>query len=152
MRPYPGLRPGYAIAPLRGCRTECGEKSPHSKGFSLLEVILALAILTGAVAILGELARMGMECARFARYTAKAQLLGESKLNQIAAGWAWAESTGPTEFSSEEVAADPSEPMWMYAVDVQQTEEPGVVAVRVTVIQDLPAAGPSNFDHPLDGR
>jgi general secretion pathway protein I len=107
-------------------------------GFSLLEVILALAILTGAVAVLGELARMGMESARSARYTARAQLLCESKMNQIAAGWASAQSTSPTQFSDDEVAADSSEPLWMYAVDVQQTQEQGVVAVCVTVTQDPP--------------
>ena len=101
-----------------------------------------MAILTGAVAILGELARIGMDCARHARFTARAQLLAESKLNQIAAGWASAESTGPTEFSSDDVAPDPSGPMWMYAVDVQQTEELGVVAVRVTVTQDPPGGRP----------
>jgi hypothetical protein len=105
-------------------------------------VILALAILTGAVAVLGELARMGMECARFARYTAKAQLLCESKMNQIAAGIAGAQGTGATQFSSDEVAADSSEPLWMYAVDVQQTTESGVVAVRVTVSQDPPGGRP----------
>jgi hypothetical protein len=107
-----------------------------------LEVILALAILTGAVAVLGELARIGLDCARFARFTAKAQLLAESKMNQIAAGWAGAQTTVPTQFSSDEVPADSSGPLWMYAVDVQQTEEMGVVAVRVTVTQDPPGGRP----------
>jgi general secretion pathway protein I len=57
-----------------------------SGGFSLLEVILALAILTGAVAVLGEIVRLGIRNAQVARDTTQAQLLCESKLAEITAG------------------------------------------------------------------
>ncbi len=124
-------------------KLELGNKRMEkAKGFSLLEVILALAILTGAVAVLGELARMGLDSARIARFTAKAQILAESKLNQIAAGYAAAQTTGPTQCEPDLVVVDPSGPQWMYAIDVQQTEELGVVAVTVTVTQDPPGGRP----------
>ena len=57
-----------------------------TRGFSLLEVILALGILVGAMAVLGELARHGLDSARIARDSAMAQLLCESKLSEITAG------------------------------------------------------------------
>src|SRR5690242_4550584 len=40
---------------------------PSSAGFSLLEVVLALAILTAAIAVLGELVRSGLRNAQLAR-------------------------------------------------------------------------------------
>ena len=63
-------------------------KSP-SRAFSLLEVILALAILAGAVAVFSELSRGALENAGTARDLARAELLCESKLAEIAAGLIW---------------------------------------------------------------
>ena len=55
-------------------------------GFTLLEVILALAILAGALTVLGELARRSLHNAEVSRATSEAQLLCESKLAEMAAG------------------------------------------------------------------
>ena len=55
-------------------------------GFSILEVILALAILGGSIAVLGELASRGLHNAQVAADLAHAQLLCESKLAEITAG------------------------------------------------------------------
>ena len=52
-------------------------------GFSLLEVILALAILIGILAVLSELVGLGVRNARVARAMTQAQLLCESKLAEI---------------------------------------------------------------------
>jgi len=46
-----------------------------NRGFSLLEVILSLAILGGAIAVLGEAARLALRNAEFTRDMARAQLL-----------------------------------------------------------------------------
>ncbi|MEE8452588.1 MAG: prepilin-type N-terminal cleavage/methylation domain-containing protein [Thermoguttaceae bacterium] len=103
-------------------------------GFSLMEVILALAILTGSLAVLGELARLGLQNARIARDTAQAQLLCESKLAEVTAGLLPAMSVSDTEF--EEVVGDGSI-VWLYSIDVQPTEVAGMSAVEVTVVQEM---------------
>ena len=104
-------------------------------GFSLLEVILALAILGGGLAVLGELARLGLRNAQIARETAQAQLLCESKLAEITAGITPLQGVSGVEF--EEPLGNGTM-KWLYSIDVQQTDCEGMSAVRVTVVQDLP--------------
>jgi general secretion pathway protein I len=106
-------------------------------GFSLLEVILALAILGGAVAVLGEVARLAMRNAEYTREAARAQLLCDNKLSEIVAGITSAE---PVQGASISGAADASEPAWLYSVETASLdEEEGLLSVRVTVTRDLPA-------------
>ena len=104
-------------------------------GFSLLEVILALAILTGVIAVLGELARLGLENARIARDLTYAQLLSESKMAEITAGITLPDPTPPTPFGT---VADPREADWLYSIEVEPIDQEGLLAVRVSVVQDLP--------------
>ncbi len=106
-------------------------------GFSLLEVILALAILTGAIAVLGELARLGLHNARHARDISIAQLLCQSKLAEITA-----QITAPDPISKApfDLVSDPDEPAWVYSIELAPLDEVGLVAVRVTVEQDSPEA------------
>ena len=104
-------------------------------GFSLLEVVLALAILAGAVAVLGEVARSGMENARIARDLTAAQLLCESTLAEITAG---ATLPDPVYGVPYETVTDPTEPDWLYSIEVEPVDEEGLIAVCVTVTKDLP--------------
>ncbi len=101
------------------------------RAFSLLEVILALAILTGAIAVLGELARQGVENARQVRDLSQAQLLCESVLAEVAAGLISAEAV-------QGVAMETDDPdhLWLYDIEVQTVDEEGLLALRVTVRQD----------------
>ncbi len=55
-------------------------------GFSLMEVILATAILLGSVIVLGELAGMGRRQSQRGRDLAEAQQLCEKTLNEILTG------------------------------------------------------------------
>ncbi|MGQ9575076.1 MAG: prepilin-type N-terminal cleavage/methylation domain-containing protein [Thermoguttaceae bacterium] len=105
------------------------------RGFSLLEVILALAILTGALAVLGELVRGGLESARIARDTTCALLLCESKMAEITSGMLWPEPAQNVPLSE---VIDPTQPAWLYSVEPYQIDQQGLIAVRVTVSQDLP--------------
>ncbi len=122
------------------------DAAPHPKGegkragFSLLEVILALAILCGAMAALGELARQGMRSAAYVRDMAQAQLLCESKLSQIAAGIELPEPVAGAYFAPEDLVDPYDETGWYYTIETADVEEPGVIAVMVTVGQDLPPA------------
>jgi general secretion pathway protein I len=104
-------------------------------GFSLLEVILALAILAGAIAVLGEIARNGIESTRIARGLTFAQLLCESKMAEIAAG---IELPDPVARARIENIDDPTQLNWVYSVEAETTEIEGLLAVRVIVTQDLP--------------
>lgn len=79
------------------------------EGFSLLEVILALAILTGAMVVLGELVRTGLRNAQLARDLSQAQLLCQSKLDEIEAGVTPPQPVGQT--------AIPDQPGWYYSIE-----------------------------------
>ena len=110
-------------------------------GFSLLEVILALAILAGAIAVLGEASRLALQNAETARDMAQAQLLCESKLAEILSGITPAEAVDRTVFDTTTTASiNPDEPAWLYSIETEPTDEDGLIAVRVTVMRDLPAA------------
>ena len=104
-------------------------------GFSLLEVILAMAILCVAVAVLGEASRQGMRYARYARDLTQAQLLCESKLAEIAAGLTPAEAQQDVPFETTE---EDAESEWLYSIDVTPLDEAGLSEVRVTVVQNVP--------------
>lgn len=100
------------------------------RAFSLLEVILALAILAGAVAVLSEVASSGLRQARITQDLTRAQFLCESKLAEISAGLVPAESHAEAHFEAEE-AADASE--WLYTIRVTSAGETDLLAVAVTV-------------------
>ena len=105
-------------------------RSAARRGLSLLEVMLAIAILGGAIVVIGELMRIGSRCAQAARELTTAQLLCESTLAEITAGVVEAQPVArqPCESDSE----------WLYTVDVEQLDQGGLLAVTVTVEQDLP--------------
>jgi general secretion pathway protein I len=105
--------------------------------YSLLEVILALAILVGALAVLGELVRIGTRSAAAARDLSVAQLLCESKLAEISAAEAL---PGPTSRPASFGADYPQADGWVYTVAIKGLPQSGLHRVTVTVSQDLPAA------------
>lgn len=77
--------------------------------FSLLEVILALGILVGALAVIGELVRTGLRNAQMARDLSQAQMLCETRLAEIHAGAASAEPAGKSPI--------PDHPGWLASVE-----------------------------------
>ena len=121
-------RPG-ALAP--GCLMPSLRDSPDTRtslrrhGLTLLEVILALAILSLSMVAIGELIRIGTHSARDAQDMTQAQILCESKLSELVAGVA------PYEPAVR--APLPMDPDWYYTVQLEPTEEEGVMALAVTV-------------------
>ena len=107
-------------------------------GFSLLEIILALAILCGAMTVLGELSRLGMRNAEYARDVTQAQLLCECKLAEITAGLTLPEPAQDVRFEPQDEETE-AESEWLYSVEVNSVGEEGLVEVRVTVTKDMPA-------------
>lgn len=98
------------------------------RGFSLLEVILALGILVAALAVIGELVRAGIRNAQNARDLSRAQLLCEGKLSEIFAGAAAAQQVSESAF--------PDNPGWLYSVQTDGSGPQGLIKIRVTVKQD----------------
>src|SRR5215831_8758051 len=100
------------------------------RGLSLLEVILAIAILGGALVTIGQLIRIGARSAGEARDLTMSQLYAESEMNGIAAGWY------PLDNVTDEKYDDLGN--YVYSVNSAGTERTGVMQVTVTV---KPAAG-----------
>ncbi|GIW92305.1 MAG: hypothetical protein KatS3mg110_0346 [Pirellulaceae bacterium] len=111
-------------------RMAAGQDRPagNRDGLSLLEVILAIAILGGAMAAIGVCVRVGTQAALDARELTMAQLLCESKLAEISSGLLPAMAVSETPV---EVAPD-----WLYSVDVQPGLQDGMLLVAVTVQRD----------------
>jgi prepilin-type N-terminal cleavage/methylation domain-containing protein len=110
----------------------------HRRAFTLLEVLLALAILVGSLAVIGELGRLGLMNSRRASALAVAQLHCESKLAEITSG-----IVAPSAVVNAPLEVDPA---WVYTVTVEPTPDLGLIAVRVTVAENLPPANrPAEF-------
>ena len=106
-------------------------------GFSLLEVVLALAILVGALAVLGELLGLGTRHAREAADVSMAQVLCESKLAEIVAGI--------TPATSAAAAPCENDPDWLYSITADSAAETGLLAIKVTVTESRPTPHPVEF-------
>lgn len=79
------------------------------------------------MAVIGELVRMGVRNAEEARELTKAQLLCESKLEEVAAGITPLESAANTAFELD--------PEWSYTIETGTLDQQGLIEVRVTVQQ-----------------
>lgn len=106
------------------------------RGMSLLEVILAIAILGGSMAVIGELVRIGSRCAATARDLTMAQILCESKLGELAAG---ALPPDPVEGAPADESGE-----WLYSVQSEPIDQAGLLNVAVTVQQN-----PDEIDRPV---
>ena len=100
------------------------------RGFSLLELILALAILALSVAAISQLVRLGLGHARHARELTKAELYCESTLAELAAG------VIPLEGATDVPVEQDSD--WLYSVTVEPAPVNGLLVVTVTVYQAEP--------------
>jgi prepilin-type N-terminal cleavage/methylation domain-containing protein len=115
----------------------------HRRAFTLLEVMLSLAILVGALAALSELGRTGGRCAKISRDMTRAEMLCEGVMNQVTSGLISPESVqrqsvvDPVKGNS--LATDDDIAPWVYSIDLQTIDQDGLIAVTVTVAQDLPA-------------
>jgi len=108
-------------------------KKPASRhGLTLLEVMIALAILGTSLAAIGELIRIGADAADRAEELTTAQFLCDSKLAEIKSGVLPAQSIGPIPFEIFETE-EPWE--YMVLVDTANTTDQGLLLVEVTVSQ-----------------
>jgi type II secretory pathway component PulJ len=97
-------------------------------GFSLLEVLLATAIMIGSAIVLMELVSIGSRHASAARDLARSQLICESRLNEILAHVERLESSRPTPFEDD--------PQWVVWVDLRPLPQSGFVALEVNAARE----------------
>lgn len=107
-----------------------GRATKDRSGLSLLEVILSLAILAGAVATIGELVRQGSQHAQSARDLTRAQLLCESLLGELQAGLREPEPAADVRIDDD----------WSYSIEAESLDNDGVRIVRLTVSQNRSAS------------
>ncbi|MGD9855632.1 MAG: hypothetical protein AB7U20_11865 [Planctomycetaceae bacterium] len=129
-------------------------------GFSLMEVILATAILLGSVVVLSELAGMGRRQSLRGREMAEAQQLCEQTLNELLTGLRPLEpqeqepllpvGTSAEELTDEELFLEPSESLDPFAFDDESPIEeieaaavdagtaPWLHSLRITPLENHP--------------
>jgi general secretion pathway protein I len=101
------------------------------KAFTLLEVILALAILAGSVAITGELLRGGILDSQSTRDLTRGEMVAESVMSQVVTG-----ALAPSGVSD---AAYEDDTRWLYTIAVESGQQQGLLVVSVTVRRDAEA-------------
>jgi len=99
--------------------------------FTLLEVILALAILAGAIAVLGEVMSIAGRNAADAQAEAQAQLLASSVMDEMVSGYL------PLTNQSRQPLETDAATGWVYSVTLSTTTLAGLTSVEVLVEQDV---------------
>jgi len=93
--------------------------------FTLLEVVLALALFAGALAALSQLTWNASRAAVQGRLKTQAVILCETKLNEIIAGI--------EPLSDQQDVAYEDDPNWTWSLAIGQTDFPELLLLEVTV-------------------
>ena len=110
-------------------------------GFTLLEIILALAILAGSLAALGEVMRLADQNAAATRDETQAQIIASSVIDELIAG------VLPLTAVNQSPVAVESDPLWVFSIALEQTGYAEMIAVRVLVEQQADARlQPARFE------
>jgi general secretion pathway protein I len=107
-------------------RRQSGKRS-----FTLLEVILALAILAGSVAVLGEIMGIAGRHGHDAEAEVRAQLIAASIMDEMLS-----QVVEPAQVARQPVDTSDTVP-WVYSVNIQNTNVAGLSSIEVIVEQDL---------------
>ena len=104
----------------------------QQRGFSLMEIIIALTILGLSLAVIGNLVMTGARSAERAQMETTAQFLCESKLGEIKAGAQPPESIGPVPFEQYEAPIG-----WQYTVMSQPVDDTGTLLNVVVLVEQI---------------
>jgi len=108
-------------------------KRRQRAGFSLLEILLALSILGGSLAVLSQIAEIGTSAAREARGLAICRILCQAKLTEVlldATSGISPQSIFDAPLDSFDSTSITS---YTHSIEVQQGLMDGLLSVRVTV-------------------
>jgi general secretion pathway protein I len=97
------------------------------RGFTLYEVVIALAIFSGAIVAVSQALSTGTRAALQARLQSQAVLLCESKMAEVVGGAVSATSSGEVPFT------DPGLEGWTWSVNAGASPRTGISQVEVTV-------------------
>jgi prepilin-type N-terminal cleavage/methylation domain-containing protein len=115
--------------------------SSTASGFTLLEIILSLAILAGSLAALGEVMRLADRNASLSRDETDAQIIATSIMDELIAGY---RALTPV---NQMVLNPDISPPWLYSIAVDQTQYTELIALRVLVEQQLDSElAPARFE------
>jgi len=104
------------------------ERSTPRAAFTLLEVVIAVAILLGSITALFQLLNLGHRSSTQAQFRTEAVLLAELKMNEAVAGII------PLQSTAEE---EPEEyPGWLWSMTVEEAGLDGLLKLTVTVRRD----------------
>jgi prepilin-type N-terminal cleavage/methylation domain-containing protein len=113
--------------------------SKPRSGFSLIEMLIATAIVLVAVGVLSELASVGQRHARAAEDAATAQRICQNRLEEILCG------SAPLDATADAIVTE--DPEWTCSVELKPLEqyawEPGIAELRVTVAKASESTAPS---------
>ncbi len=99
-------------------------RNSNRRGLTLLEVVLALAILAIAFGILAQLSGLGMRAAREARQLTRGQIYCESIMAEMTSG-----ATLPTQTQG----SVPDDPTWTFETALEAADVNGMVRLIVVV-------------------
>lgn len=99
------------------------------RGFSLMEVLLATAILLGSVLVLMELAGIGRHYIQSVDRRTTAQLLCQTKMSELLAGIQRVEPVEQRVFEDQ--------PDWNYTIEVTPVSGTDLVSLKVTVMENV---------------
>jgi prepilin-type N-terminal cleavage/methylation domain-containing protein len=107
--------------------------SAHRQAFTLLEIVLALALLAGALAALGEVLRLARLNAENAAAETQAQFVASSVLAELMSG-----AREPVDVAQ---AVYPLEvdPPWLYSIAMSASPYSELLLLEVKVEQQLPS-------------
>ncbi len=116
------------------------------RGFSLLEILLALAILGGSLGVLSQIVITGGTSGRSAQELAMARLLCQSKLAELLVSNVPPTAVPSTPLTSPDSASDT---VFSYAVEVVPAPMEGLLAIRVSVQAEDADGGPALASYSL---
>ena len=120
------------VRPKRS-RAADATRYPSPAGFTLLEMLLALAILGTSLAILAQIADTGVSAAREARALATARMICQNKLSEELLNVAAGQTPTPIINSPAESYDSESSETYNYSVEVMPGQLEGMLNMRVTV-------------------
>lgn len=114
-----------AAAFIPRLQSQTHPQAPARSGLTLLEIVLALAIFCGAMAVLAKLAWNGNRATVQARLKTQATIRCAAKLNEVLAGAEPMQSTANVPF--------PDNNQWTWSQVVNQSSYPELVQIQLTV-------------------
>ena len=111
------------------------------RGFSLLEILLALAILGGSLAILSRIVDTGISAAREARDLSIARMICQAKLSEVLLNSTSGFSPQTQPMTPVDSFDSQSTTPFSFSVEVQPGQLGGILLIRVLVEAEDPDGG-----------